>query len=448
MALEVTPTILPASWTPLKPHPVQSLYWRAPQRFVNVAAGRGSGKTELALRRLALRSRLPDSKHFYAGPTVNQAKRIAWERLQELIPKAWILSVHTSELIIRTKYNSYIQVVGMDKPHRIEGTQWNGGVFDEASDQKPGAFGKSIYPALTHKRGWCWRIGVPKRTGIGAREFKEQFDEGKHNVERIVEGRISMEQVNMVSFSWPSSTVLPPDIIEEARKNLSEKDFNEQFCASWENAAGAIYYAFDQKVNVEECKYNKDLPIIVGSDFNVTPMSWVLCHCIEPKDRKAPAIVRVFDEIRLNDTNTPATLNHLYRKYGKHEGGWYFYGDAASKQRKTNASLTDYQLILQDSRFQRKRVFYPKKNPPLKDRFAATNAMLRNAAGQSRLFVDSKCRALIDDMKHRAYKEGSCEPDDPPSTGHMADALDYYIYADFPVGNEFISKSAPKAGSY
>ena len=439
MAIDVTPTTLPISWTPLRPHPTQSLYWRAPQRFVNVAAGRGSGKTELALRRLALRSRLPNSKHFYAGPTVNQAKRIAWERLQELIPKAWILSIHTSELMIRTKFGSYVQVVGMDKPHRIEGTQWNGGVFDEASDQKPGAFGKSIYPALTHKKGWCWRIGVPKRTGIGAREFKDQFDEGLANWERIIEGQISQKSVNMVSFTWPSSTVLPPDIIEEARKNLSEKDFNEQFCASWENAAGAIYYAFDEKVNVRSCKYRPNQTIIVGSDFNVTPMSWVLMH-------EMGGSVEVFDEIRLNDTNTPATLDFLYRKYATHSGGWHFYGDAASKQRKTNASITDYQLILQDSRFDRKRVFYPKKNPPLKDRFAATNAMLRNAAGKSRLFIDRSCRALIDDMKHRAYKEGVCEPDDTPGTGHMADAMDYYIYAEFPVGNEFIATSAPKAG--
>lgn len=313
----------------------------------------------------------------------------------------------------------------MDKPQRIEGVQYNGGVLDEGADIKPGAFQRSILPALSHHRGWCWRIGVPKRVGIGVREYKEAFDKG------LLEGR---------SFTWPSADILPPDIIEEAKNQLDEITFKEQFEATWETAAGGIYHSFDKKWNVRECKYDPNKEIFVGSDFNVDPMCWCLGHNYS-KER-----IEVFDEVVLRDSNTPATLNHLYSKYGSHKAGWVFYGDAAGRNRSTNAARSDYQIIADDDRFKPKRVLYPTKNPQRKDRFAATNALLRDAKGNTRAFIDPKCKKLIDDLSCRAYKEGTSDPDDAADIGHMADAFDYVIYAEYPINWQRILKTIPAAG--
>ena len=293
-----TMIILPKAWTKLNPHRTQYALWTCQKRFPVVAAGRGSGKTELALRKLALCSRVNDSRYFYAGPTIQQAKSVAWDRLNELIPPQWVPKDgrNRSELTIKTHFGSEIRVVGMDKPQRIEGVQYNGGVVDEGADIKPGAFNKSILPALSHHRGWCWRIGVPKRTGVGVIEYKEAFDKG------LAEGR---------SFTWPSEDILPADIIEEARNEVDEITFNEQFRATWETASGGIYHAFDEAFNIETCNYDPRKPIWVGSDFNVDPMSWCLSHDYR-------GTLRVFDEIRLRDANTPSTLDHLYKRYGSH----------------------------------------------------------------------------------------------------------------------------------
>jgi hypothetical protein len=413
--------MLPLAWTKLRPHPVQSQLWRCRERFPVVAAGRGSGKTELALRRLALCSRVNDSRYFYAGPTIQQAKSVAWDRLIDLIPPQWIRDngINRSELTIKTIYGSEIRVVGMDKPQRIEGVQYNGGVLDEGADIKPGAFSRSILPALSHHKGWCWRIGVPKRTGVGVLEYKEAFDRGP-------------------SFHWESADILPPDIIEEAKQLLDEVTFREQFKATWETASGGIYYAFDENYNVSPCLYRPDKRIWVGSDFNVDPMSWVLCHDYNGH-------LEVFDEIRLRDSNTPKTLNELYRRYGEnHNAGFTFFGDAAGRQRNTASATSDYILIRNDERFRNKDIKYPKKNPRIKDRFASTNAMLKNAAGEVRVKIDPKCKSLIDDFKCRVYKEGSTEPHDGAGIGHMADAFDYIIYANYKIGWERITKHAPK----
>jgi hypothetical protein len=312
----------------------------------------------------------------------------------------------------------------MDKPQRIEGVQYNGGVLDEGADIRAGAFTRSILPALSHHRGWCWRIGVPKRTGVGVREYKEAFDRG------INEGS---------SFTWESSDILPPDIIDEARNQLDEITFNEQFRATWETIAGGIYHSFDKKIHANPCMYRSDKEIWVGSDFNVDPQCWCLCH--DYKGR-----VEVFDEIKLRNTNTPATLDYLYRKYGKHEAGWIFFGDASGRNRTSNAALSNYQLINLDERFKPKRIKYPAANPRLQDRFAATNALLKNAKGEIRVSIDPRCVNLLNDLSCRAYREGTCDPDDAADIGHMADAFDYLVYATYPIGWETIFKSMPRVG--
>jgi len=412
-------------------HPAQAKLWRTKARFVAVPAGRGGGKTEIAKRRLvmSLAQKKPwiDPRYFYAAPTRDQAKRIAWDDLKALIPKNWLhsRSVSESELTITTVFGSSVSVVGFDKPQRIEGVQWDGCVIDESCDVRPKVFDLNVLPALTWRDGWCWRIGVPKRQGIGASEFRRWYND-------ILEGRIEDAE----AYTWVSADVVPPKVVEWARQNLDKKDFDEQFNAKFVNAGGGIFHAFDESRNVRPCPYRPDLPIIVASDFNVDPMAWVLCHVVGDT-------VEVFDELYERDTNTPACLNILWNKYGTHQAGFHFYGDAASRQRKTSASKSDYILIQNDKRFKRagRKVSYRKSNPPVADRFASCNYMLCNAAGQRRIFIDKSCVNLTDDLVARSYKPGTNDPDGTGDIGHISDALGYFIHYKFPI------KIAPSQGA-
>jgi hypothetical protein len=356
--------------------------------------------------------------YFYSGPTRDQAKRVAWERLKLLIPPNWIEDISESELVIKTIFQSRLYLFGMDAPQRIEGNQWDGGVIDENSDIKPGTFRKSVLPALIHKLGWCWRIGIPKRQGIGAVEFRE-------NVELALAGKLDDAEV----FTWPSSDIVDEKVLLAARSHMSEKDFNEQFNATFETSGGGIFYAFD-KSNIRECVYNQHKRIIVGSDFNVCPMAWVLCHRYENH-------LEVFDEIWIKDTNTYQTLDYLYSKYGTHKGGFIFIGDAAGKQRHSSATHSDYTIIFNDKRFQAlgRNITYPDSNPPVEDRYSATNTLFCNANHDRRCFVDiNRCPNLIRDLQTRAYKPGTREPDNSnKDSGHPTDALGYVIWQLYPM---------------
>lgn len=422
--------MLPDSWVPLKAHAKQSEALRHPARFKALACGRGSGKTEIAKRRiimaLAEHKPWPDPIYFYALPTYKQAKRVAWKSLKALVPPQWIKKTpNESELYIETVFGSTLWLVGMDKPARIEGVQWDGCVIDESSDQKPGAFALTVMPALTHRRGWAWRIGVPKRFGIGAGEFKDFYDKGLQRMDDT-----------FASWTWPSSDILSEDELAMQREALDERDFNEQYEASWEKASGAIFYAFSGENVTSNTEYlGNRHKIVVGSDFNVDPMSWVLCHELEGN-------LHVFDELFIRNTNTEETLNVLYQKYGHHQGGWEFYGDASAGARKTSAAKTDYIQIKNDERFMPKRVLYPKSNPPIANRFSACNALLRNKAGIRRCFINPRCKNLIKDLNSRAYAPGSREPNDSGDIGHISDALGYIIYAKWPV--RLITTAQPK----
>jgi hypothetical protein len=131
-----------------------------------VPAGRRSGKTELAKRKLVRKAlegtKHPDARFFAAAPTRDQAKRIYWQDLKALVP-AELLDGKPSEtdLIIRLVNQSELHIVGLDKPERIEGSPWDGGVLDEYANVRPEAWSAHIRPALADRGGWCDMIGVP-----------------------------------------------------------------------------------------------------------------------------------------------------------------------------------------------------------------------------------------------------------------------------------------------
>lgn len=409
-------------WKPYRYHALQSKLWRTTARFTVTVAGRGSGKTDMHRRKVV--RLLPVRKSHGEGaiycfclPTYAQAKRLAWDKILELIPKDWIESANKSELCVKTIYGSTLYVVGMDKPARIEGMQVDGVVLDECSDQRPEAYTKTILPMLTHRRGWCARIGVPKRTGVGARAFKEAYDLG-----------LTPNEAGIESYTWPSSDILTPAELAAEIVQMSPKDAEEQFGGLWVDQEGQIFYAFkDKDVSLggnlsNNCIYDQNEVIGVGSDFNVNPMAWILFHYRE-------GIMKVFDEIYIKNTNTAATLDELYRRHPIHKAGWHFFGDASAQNRHSSTSESDYVQIRNDGRFLKSRVSYPSANPALKDRFAATNALLCNALHIRRCFIHPKCTNLRSDLQARTYKEGTCElPPQEGEIGHISDALGYPIY--------------------
>ena len=238
-------------------------------------------------------------------------------------------------------------------------------------------------------------------------------------------------------YQWSSEDILTPQQLRYAQEHLDERDYNEQYRASWETVGGLVFYAFSEGLDVrQDACYDKIAPLIIGSDFNVDRMCWIIAQVGGARENHQ---LRVFDELFIRDTNTPKTLDILFNKYGDHKAGFIFMGDAAARVRNTSAHLSDYLLIKSDERFGNKRVQYSASNPKIADRFAATNALFCNAVRQRRCVIHPRCVHLIEDLNARAYVPGTSDPADSNDVGHMTDALGYIVWQLFPIKLQTVS---------
>ncbi|MBI5599195.1 MAG: hypothetical protein HY890_05590 [Deltaproteobacteria bacterium] len=376
-----------------------------------VPAGRRSGKTELAKRKLVaslpVRKKWGDPRYFAAAPTRDQAKRIFWKDLKALAPGRWIRRIYESDLCITTRFGSEVWVVGLDKPQRMEGTPWDGGVLDEYANMKPGAWTENIRPALADRAGWCWFIGVPE----GLNHYRDLADYARSGTDG-----------DWGFYTWRSSDILPPEEVEAAKRLLDPRTFRQEFEASFEGSSGRVYYAYRGEVHqVLSAGMDAKLPVVICCDFNVDPCVWELAQT----DGRE---VRVLDEVVMRDTNTVEMCKEVLRRYGGHKAGFIVYGDAAAAARST-AGKSDYALM---SELGFKRQSVGRANPAVKDRVNAVNSILCNTNGEARLTHHPRCRYLKRDFETVTWAEGASEIDkrDGDRT-HASDALGYFIAAEF-----------------
>ena len=431
--------MLTPRWTPMKHHAEQHRLIHSPHRFNVVPAGRRSGKTEIEKRFKIVVSALrgtayPDPRFFAAAPTRDQAKRIWWEDLKALIPKSLILGRPSeTELVIWLVNGSSIWVVGMDKPERLEGPPWDGGVLDEFANMKPRAWGENVRPALSDRLGWCDFIGVPE-----GRNHYYDLDQ-RARAEMIERG----EDSEWGAFHWISADILPPEEIEAARRDLDELTFQQEYEASFINFVGRAYYPFNE---TDHCpgplEYNPKAPLIFCFDFNVAPGVAVVCQEMRSDLEGGFAGTGVIGEVWIpQNSNTRAVCRRLTQDWGEHKGRVFCYGDATGGARgsaKTEGS--DWDLVKEELRSAfGERLFFrvPKANPAERARINAVNTRLKNGAGEVHLLVDpSKAPHVVRDLEGvRLLEGGSGELDkkNDPQLTHNSDALGYYIAEEFPI---------------
>lgn len=434
---------------PLRPHPMHKRLMHEPYRFKVVPAGRRSGKTELAKRKIAVSAMSaytpwPDPRFFGAAPTRDQAKAIFWNDLKAMYPPALIKMGHAgiseSDLRITLQNGAETYVVGMDKPQRIEGRSWDGGVLDEFANMKPGAWGENVRPALSDRKGWAWLIGVP---------------EGRNHYYDIHRYAISGVDPDWMSYTWPSREVLDPAEVEAARRQLDELVFQQEYEASFVNFEGRAYYPFLEATHTAKLKYDDKQPLIFTFDFNVAPgTAAVIQEQQIPGEyhRDATGAVLldkpvigsgVIGEVYIPaNSNTEAVCRRLIKDWGAHRGIVRCYGDATGgAQGSAQTEGSDWDIIrrILNAHF-RDRVYFevPKANPTERARINAVNTRLRTGNKVIRLKVDpAKAPHVVTDFEGvRLLEGGSGEIDkkaDPKLT-HLTDGIGYYIEREFPIG--------------
>jgi hypothetical protein len=411
-------------WQPLKPHREQSRLWNHPARFKMVPAGRQSGKTEIAKRKLilslwdTLANPRPwfDPRFFAAAPTRDHAKKIWWNDLKAMTPPGWLDgSPRESDLTIRTFWGAELSVVGLDKPQRIEGVTWDGGVVDEYADTKPGTFEAHIRPALAIRNGWLWFIGVPDMMGPAQSEYQDLYDVA-----------LSGADPEWAAFNWASADIMPASEIESAKRRTDPRLFEQEYLGRFVLSGGRAFPDFDIEQHAgKPVAYDAALPLCWSLDFNINPM----CSGVIQHHRGE---VRVIHELELPDTKTDTacdTFLAMAKERGWNLSGLCVYGDATGNARDTTSGTTDWVIVANRLKNVQHTIKVPAASPSIKDTVNAVNGRLKSADGAIHLAIDPNCSGLIRDLRS-AIAGTDMEPQ------HHVSWLRYFCEWEYPVQSQ------------
>jgi len=221
-----------------------------------------------------------------------------------------------------------------------------------------------------------------------------------------------------------------PDFYERLKASYDERFFQQEVLGRYLNLmSGQVYYAFQRKTNTGTYDLEPDRPLAWSLDFNLNPMCSVICQ------ERGEAVV-VVDEIALETSSTPEVCEEFVERYGNHRGRIEVYGDASGEHGHTVTGKSDFHLIREFFRRRpelRAEARVSSANPPVRDRVNVVNSLLRNAQGERRLFVNSRCKELIKDFEQVCYKPGTNQVDKEKDSrrSHLSDALGYYLWWKF-----------------
>lgn len=384
-----------------------------PKRFRTAICGRRFGKTFLAIRELARFARHPNQLCWYIAPTRSQGKGIVWDQLKERLGALnWIAKTNESELTITLINGSEITIKSADAYDRMRGYSVSFCVFDEFADFDPEVW-TAVRPTLSDRQGHALFIGTPKG--------------GRSSWAYEIYSNAITNPDDWASFTYTTldGGNVPPEEIEAAKRDMPERMFRQEYMATWEEAAGQIYYAFDRVHNVKEPEIIDTSAIYIGADFNISP----LCACIAVRQGED---LYVIDEIQLYSSNTNELADEIRSRYPKSKV--WIYPDPAGSARSTKSQgQSDHTILANQPNFVVKA---PRHHTPVRDRINAVNARLCSAAGIRHLFISPKCKYTIQCLERQVYKEGSNSVPDKGEFDHMNDALGYMIDWLWPIQRE------------
>ena len=391
----------------------QSEIWLASDRvrFRSVCAGRRFGKSYLAAAELLKAAISGKNKNcFYCCPTYGMAKEIQWDMLIQMIPDEYLVKTNETALTIKLINGSTIALKGAEKPNNLRGRALDFVVLDEFADMRPEAWYEVLRPSLSDREGSALFIGTPK----GRNHFYDLWAKG-------VDGADGWESFQYTTVQGGN---VSPSEVEQAKADLDERTFAQEYLSEFVTYAGLIYWAFDRATSVVKAEDNGGV-LHCGLDMNIDPMSCVIAQ------RKGNTLICI-DEIIIYGSNTDEMAKEIHQRYPNRQ--IIIYPDPAARQRKTSAGGRTDLSILQNAGFVTKA---KQSHPAVRDRINSVNSRLKSGTGERHLFFTDKCKQAIKSLERQTYKEGTSQPNKDDGYDHTNDALGYMVEYLFPIKTDY-----------
>jgi hypothetical protein len=213
-------------------------------RFKVICAGRRSGKSVLARLTLLKWATENVGTYYLVSPSYRQAKSIHWNDIRREIPRDWVVKTNETELSITLKNGSVIELKGAENPDALRGVKLRGLVIDEIASIRnwDWLWQEVLRPTLTDYSAPAIFISTPK----GFNHFHDLYLLGQNNNEGDAS---SYRSWRFTSYDNP---YIPKEEIDNAKKELTEDTFAQEYLADFRRFTGLAITQFERGIHVIE----------------------------------------------------------------------------------------------------------------------------------------------------------------------------------------------------
>jgi len=386
------------------PHENQNAVHSANARFKVVVCGRRFGKSELAAKEIEYM--LMDVTRKVDILTVAPIyANVAWvfdkvyddlfinNKLQNSFSK-----ISQSNRTLVTKWGSTFTGRSADNPEHLVGGAYDLVVVDEAAKMKESVWTKYLRPTLTDRNG----ISIFPTTPEGKNWIYKRYLQG------LDPNRQEWEAFNFPSVANPHISAKD---IEEAREELSEEEFQQEYEGSFVGYKGKVYKGFQIATHVTDIMPVEFDGWVMGIDWGYVNPTTMLAIGI--KDGTFYVVDEIY-ETRLSEEDILERAKELRSKYPLSTG----YADHAPGKIS----------ILNDNGFD---IIKAKKN--VAEGIASVAAKIKvKKNGKSSLLVHPRCENLIQELDSYRYADTArtnTKEEPLKINDHAVDALRYAIYS-------------------
>lgn len=370
-------------------------------RFRVVNCGRRFGKTILAIEEMIALGLHKESKIAYIAPTYQQARDIAWEqlkkRLVDIKPE-----INESRLEVRVKNMqgtmSVISLRGWESIETLRGQSFDLVILDEVASMRYFWEGwqEVVRPTLTDRKGQAMFISTPK----GFNHFYELYNE--ENKDK------NFKSFHFTSYDNPN---IPSEEIDEAKNQLTEDQFAQEYLADFRKQEGLVYKEFQRTRHVYSEADIDEAERIAGVDFGFTNPTCVLSIIRDRND-----VYWITDEYYQSGKTAIQIAEYIQnQEYNK------VYPDPASPQ--AIKELTDRHINVYDVN---------------KGQDSIINGInkVREMFKQGRIKIHESCKNLIWELETYSYGERKANHNETEvpikENDHAVDALRYALMTNQP----------------
>tara|TARA_R100000808_G_scaffold24903_2_gene59199 strand:- start:2466 stop:3737 length:1272 start_codon:yes stop_codon:yes gene_type:complete len=401
----------------------QNKFIRTRKKFPALVGGYGSGKTvALCLKALLELGRNPNKTILLAEPVYPMVRDVLQPTLEKCLKD------------VGFNYRYKAGEVMYD-------ISWTGGggkiILRSAENWRRWAglnlAGFGIDEACLLKDDSAWRMGISRlRDGHHLTGFTASTPEGFNWHYNYWVGD-KKNDYELIQAKSSDNKFLPQEFIDSLYENYDERLILAYLHGQYVNLQhGQTYYGFKREKNVQEVQYNPHLPLHIGMDFNIEPITAVLFQTYNDKP-----MVRVFDEFQIyhsgkNELLTETLAKQIKERYEKLDlmgkpvlrGAYICYPDPSGKNRHTSAYYSDHDILRKEG-FD---VRVPRRSPLVIDSVNAVNKAMDFT------IIDPKCKNLIKDLEQVVNKEGTRDIDKTnKDLTHLSDGFRYAINYLYPI---------------